>query len=423
MNEPSVGVSSRQQRILAKIQREVTAEFEVGRNQLQQRADYQPQWDYFLDLLARPLMPGKLQEMVGLPLVEHLCNQAPFELFHALGLHPFRLGSGCMSVSRLTASSLPVLTCPMLKSTMGMLEMHGSARSEASARVIPTTCDWVVKFPELTGEQTAEDCFLELPHLRQSERGQKRWLEEVYALTRFLEARTGKKLKRRALLSSVQIFMQAWNAMGQLIELRRTGRIAGVWFMAVANSFMLDRVEPWIEEVWRVIDVVKTQAPASAGKGVFLAGSPIIFPNFKMPNLIEAAGMTILGDDLCTSERVWPGAVCYEDASFQGLMRSLAERYHKACSCPTFADNERRINALLSFLQQYPAHGIVYHVLKGCHPFDIESYNLERQVKEAGYKFMRIETDYVQEDSQNILTRLEAFGQINTDSNGIHSEQ
>jgi len=36
---------------------------------------------------------------------------------------------------------------------------------------------------------------------------------------------------------------------------------------------------------------------------------------------------------------------------------------------------------------------------------------------------MRIETDYVQEDSQNILTRLEAFGQINTDSNGIHSEQ
>jgi benzoyl-CoA reductase/2-hydroxyglutaryl-CoA dehydratase subunit BcrC/BadD/HgdB len=418
LNDSAAVANPRQQRLLTRIHREVSAEFEAGRLQLQQRPDYHPVWEYFLDLLMRPLVPGMLQE-VGRPLVEHLCNQAPYELYHAMGVHPVRLGSGCFSVARLSASRSPVLMCPLLKATMGMLQLQAPSRSEAIPRVVPTTCDWVVKFPEMTDDHTSPTCFLELPHLRQSERGQSRWLEEMYELVRFLEVQTGRKLKRRALLSSVQTFMQAWDAFGQLIELRRTGRLAGVWFMVAANSFMLDRIETWTEEVQRVIELIKTQAPVSIGKGVFLAGSPIIFPNFKLPNLIEAAGMTILGDDLCTSERIWPGAVCYEDTSFHGLMRALAERYHKACSCPTFADNDRRINSIFNFLEQHPIQGVIYHVLKGCHPFDIENFNIERQLNRLGHRFIKIETDYVQEDSQNILTRLEAFGQIDNGKIGI----
>ena len=419
MNESAAVTNPRQQRVLARIHREVSAEFEAGRLQLQQRPDYHPVWAYFLDLLMRPLVPGMLQEAVGRPLVEHLCNQAPFELFHAMGVHPVRLGSGCFSVSRLSAGRFPVLMCPLLKATMGMLQLQAPSRTEALPRVVPTTCDWVVKFPEMADDPSSLTCFLELPHLRQSEKGQIRWLEEMYDLVRFLEERTGRKLKRRALLSSVQTFMQAWDALGQLIELRRAGRLSGVWFMVAANSFMLDRIETWTEAVHRVVAVVSTQPPVSVGKGVFLAGSPIIFPNFKLPHLIEAAGMTLLGDDLCTSERMWPGAVCYEDPSLHGLMRALAERYHRACSCPTFADNERRINGILGFLQQHPVQGVIYHVLKGCHPFDIENFTLERQLKNRGYRFMKIETDYVQEDCQNILTRLEAFGQIDNGQTGI----
>ncbi|WP_418599249.1 2-hydroxyacyl-CoA dehydratase [Phascolarctobacterium faecium] len=41
----------------------------------------------------------------------------------------------------------------------------------------------------------------------------------------------------------------------------------------------------------------------------------------------------------------------------------------------------------------------------------MEAITIERKLKEHGLKFIKIETDYGKEDSQNILTRLEAFKQ------------
>ncbi len=404
--------NKRRARLRSRVGQEVQTEYENVRRMLEARDDYDPVWAYFLDLLMRPMDLDGLQAAVGRPVVEHLCNQAPYELFHAMGVHPLRMASGCFAAGRLSAGDFPVLMCPMLKAIVGMQRLRESSQAAQSARVVPTTCDWVVQYQQMTDADPEQTFFMELPHLRESERGQQRWLEEAYELVRFLESRTGVKLKRKALCSSVQIFMRAWQAIGRLIEQRRAGRLPAVWFMAVANSFMLDPIEPWTEQLQRVLAHVDAHPSQVSGKGVFLAGSPILFPNFKLPLLIEAAGMTVLADDLCTSERIWPGAVCPEENSVHGLLRALAERYHTACICPTFADNERRINTILGVLQRHPVRGVVHHVLKGCHPFDIESFRLERQLKAAGIPFLRIETDYVEEDNRNIATRLEAFAEI-----------
>lgn len=73
MNETAVKSDLRRQRLTEKVRRETRAKFEEARSQLQQRADYHPGWDYFLDLLMRPLTPDILQAAVGRPLVKHLC--------------------------------------------------------------------------------------------------------------------------------------------------------------------------------------------------------------------------------------------------------------------------------------------------------------------------------------------------------------
>ncbi len=400
------------ERTFESIQNEIQREYENGCSLLQERADYHPAFAYFLDLLKRPLWPQKMQETISRPLMEHLCNQAPYEVFHAFGVHPLRIGSGCFSVQRLSASRSPALMCPMIKATMGMAQLQTGIGEKPNTRVLPTTCDWVVKFTEMADQNPADTCFLELPHLRQGEKAQNRWLEEIYALVGYLEGKTGKKLKQKKLLVSIQTFMNAWQVFGEMIRLKRQRRISQVWFMVIANSFMLDAIEPWTEQVQQLIDILKNNSPKEQQKRIFLAGSPIIFPNFKMLHLIEEAGMTICADDLCTSERIWPGAVCYDDPSQHGLIRALSERYHKACACPTFADNDRRVNVIFSTLKQHDIQAVVYHVLKGCHPCDIESIKIEEKMKQEGYQFLKIETDYVREDSQNILTRLEAFKEM-----------
>ena len=409
-NDPKA--NARTARLLQKIDAEAREEFEAGIRLLKSRDDYLPAYEYFLGLLPRALHPAKLKEAVSRQVVEHLCNQAPYELFHAFGTHPFKKAGGCHAVQRLCDSAYPALMCPMMKSTLGMTRLQPGEKPESNALVVPTTCDWAVSFPGANEKGQDKCLMMELPHVREGEKARRRWLEEVYGLAFFLEKITGKKLKKVSLAASVITYNQARQVLGELIAMRRRGIIAGVWFTAVVSSFTLDAIETWTDRLRLLINDLATQTPDRRTPGLFLAGSPIIFPNLKLLHLISEAGMDVRADDLCSSERILPGIVCHEDATVHGLMRALSESYHQGCICPTFADNERRINSILNTLTHHNLHGVIYHVLKGCHPCDMESVSIEKQLKQKGYKFLRIETDYTDEDGRNILTRLEAFREL-----------
>ena len=395
----------------AKAYEKTCEEYSYEISVLQARTDYIAEFDYFLDLLTLLLHPAKLKEKVGRPLIGLFCIQAPLELFHALGVHPVKLCSGSYAAQRLSAAYLPALMCPMLKSYIGSSEFAASTSTCYDATIVPTTCDWVVKVPEIAKETITNLHYLELPHVKQNEKGVRRWLEEIYALKLFLEQTTGTKLKRQDLMNSMNTFMRGWKIFQELIELKRKNIISGVWVTVIANTFMLDDITSWAKKIELVVKKLQSKQPAANPRKIFLAGSPIIFPNLKLLQLIEQAGMTVCADDLCSSERIFPGATVYDDPSEHGLLKALAERYHQACICPTFADNERRINTILRITESNNITGVIFHVLKGCHPYDIESLTIEAKLRASGRKFLKIETDYVKEDSQNILTRLEAFAQ------------
>lgn len=48
----------------------------------------------------------------------------------------------------------------MLKATVGMMQFNGHQQPDVITRVVPTTCDWVVKFSEMTNIQSHQTCFL-----------------------------------------------------------------------------------------------------------------------------------------------------------------------------------------------------------------------------------------------------------------------
>ena len=198
-------------------------------------------------------------------------------------------------------------------------------------------------------------------------------------------------------------------ALEGLFEAKRGGRVSASAAQAVCNSFFLDAPETWTERLSAALPALRGRAPEGARPKVFLAGSPAFFPNLKILALMEEAGLSAAYDDLCSSERLLPGPIPVDDPSEPALIKAMAQRYHQGCLCPTFSDNDRRVNSILSPANKGRFKGVVYHVLKGCHPFDLESLSLEAKIKEAGLKFLRVETDYGPEDSQNILTRLEAF--------------
>lgn len=436
----------RLQRRYARFQKKVGEEYQLEEALLKDRPDYFPVYDYFLQMAGQPFTAEALQERTGRRLAGLFCIQAPLELFLAFDLQPVRLCGGYQTAQQVLASNLSVLMCPMLKSFMGNFTLYNNSFQDFQLVVLPTTCDWVVKLPEIMGQSEDKLYYLELPHVKDTEKSQRRWLEETVELKRILEKSTGQKLNRKKLMAATAEITEVWARLDELNKLKGEGILSSVWYMLIANAFLQDKISVWLEKTAEVIQAVCTRRTieerAKAGSSsnhetdksvgrtaetalsketpaqdsatvpaVFMAGSPVTFPNFKLPELVEQAGMHIAADDLCSSERIVPGGVVYSDTSEAGILRALAERYHKACICPTFVDNDRRINNILQVAEKYKIKGVIYNLLKGCHPYDIEAITIEKKLKENGLKFIKIETDYGREDSQNILTRLEAFKQ------------
>jgi benzoyl-CoA reductase/2-hydroxyglutaryl-CoA dehydratase subunit BcrC/BadD/HgdB len=402
----SAEVNDRRELRLKKTAARAEAESRALAGRLEARSDRPTGYDYFLNL-ALACSPEEAARRAGRPVLRLLCVQAPLELIHAAGFQPFRVFSGSPAEAAAAPPGLPALMCPLLRAALG------SARpgETGGPLVLPTTCDWVVKWPaafKLTGRDLSSLQWLELPHLKEKADSRKRWLDEIWNLKNFLEDLSGRALSRRALLASVKVYGRAWTAREKLKAARREGRLAGVWFLLIMNTFFMDKAEKWTERLEELLKALPTGPAVAAGR-VFLAGSPIFFPNFKLPLLMEEAGLTVAADDLCSSEMVFPGGVDVSDPSLFGLTAALAGRYHQSCLCPTFADNDRRVNNILGQRAEAAVEGVVFQVLKGCHPYDLESWALEAPLKRQGLKFLRLETDYSTEDSQNLLTRLEAY--------------
>ncbi len=406
--------ADRRRRLAAKAREKIRQEEAEALALLESRPDRHPTLDYFLDLV-RYRSPAAVAERTGRPVAALLCVQTPLELVHAFGFQPYKICGGSHAAGRLVGSSLPAQVCPMLRAVLGFMQTQADREQAVAGWIVPTTCDWTVKFPEIAAlcdvDLVRPLHRSELPRLRDGEAARRHRLEAVYDLKAFLHKLSGKALRLADLDASLAAYNAAARAFSRLSALRLQGRVPAVWAMLIADTFCLDRVETWAARLEEAADVFASQEPdAPNGEGrIFLAGSPIFFPNYKLPHLLEEAGLHAVADDLCSGCRIFPSNMPYSDTSEHGLLSALAERYHQGCLCPTFADNERRAHNITNPATLPLYSGVVFHVLKGCHPYDLESVALENTLKASGLKFLRIETDYTSEDDRNILTRLEAF--------------
>jgi benzoyl-CoA reductase/2-hydroxyglutaryl-CoA dehydratase subunit BcrC/BadD/HgdB len=426
------GERARKGRFLAKIGDKLRAEKREVVDALVSRPDFRPELAYFLELgqlqstaVEQQSLALKIEARVQRPVAALLCLQAPLELFYALDIHPFKVYSGSSAVGQLASSGLPAVMCPPVKALLAEIELDCSLRKWPW--VIPTTCHWVTKFPDQAaffGGLAGPVHFLEVPKVKESAQSQQNWLREVYALADFLRTLSKVNLTRSRLLAAAKVFQKVRKAFFGLLELRRAGKVPAVWFYTITGSFFLDRAENWAAALEKALTVFDQMAPANnqaSGPGIFLSGSPIYFPNFKLLRLLETVSLPVLADDLCSGERFIPRHLAIADPSEGGIMRALAETYLLGCQCPIFANSERRLSSINLAAQEAHIKGVIFHLLKGCHCFDQDSLTLENRLNKEEFSYLRLETDYSPEDSHNLLTRLEAFQSVITGRGSLAS--
>ena len=97
------------------------------------------------------------------------------------------------------------------------------------------------------------------------------------------------------------------------------------------------------------------------------------------------------------------------DRTFDGYMRAMAVRSIRPCTCPTFLDSSTRIYRLKQMIKDNQVEGVVYHVLRGCLVYDFEYQLIEEELGRMGIPVIRVETDYNEEDIEQLRIRIEAF--------------
>ena len=352
------------------------------------------------------------QQMVGT-----YCVFVPEELIYACGARPVRLCAGSYESIEIGEDYLPDIACPTIKSEIGfsvlpILDFY----QKCSMVALPASCDWKLKIGEMLAEHH-DVHMLALPRIKELETSRNFWLDEIKRFKQSLERLTGTRINRKRLRDAIRRVQRAQLEVHRFQNVRKAipAVIHGRDALEVLNAYFYDEVEPWTEALSRLNDELESRvenrhyAAKPNAVRLMLTGSPIIFPNWKIPTIIEELGAVLVADEFCTSGRYLSDMVSVDEGTLSDMLHAIADRYMLPCSCPTFSTTTERRDRILQLVDDYQVEGVIYHVLKGCHPFDIEMKTIEALLQDKGIPMLKVETDYAPQDIEQLRTRIEAF--------------
>lgn len=372
----------------------------------------------FTDVLKHVFvdMQGAVKPM-GVPSVGTYCVMVPPELIYAAGAMPVKLCGGSYTAFNVGDDIAPRDACPLIKAIMGF-ESIGvmPVYQECQLMAVPITCDCKKKLAGYLAEHR-KTVTLHVPSGRDRDEDMEQYVRELYLFSQKLTEVTGIELSYERLSWACGMTAAAQYELSRFIELRRRYPLAvkGTHYMAAMNAISYTHISLWTQYMHDLCD--ETEQKAKRGEmaskenrpRILITGSPIVFPNFKLPLLIEEMGGALVADETCMGERGSYDPLAIVDQSTDGIMRALANKSTRPCTCPTFVDNKRRLYRIMQMLEDYRVQGVIYHVLRGCLVYDYEYQVMEEEMGKLGIPIIRVESDYNEEDVEQLRIRVEAF--------------
>ena len=357
-----------------------------------------------------------IEKKPGQKTIGTYCVMTPPELIYAAGAVPVKLCSGNYTAFSIGDSVAPRDACPLVKAVAGFKQTGlMPIYEDCSMMVIPITCDCKKKIAGMLSD-SCDVMTMHIPASREDEDIEE-YINQLYDLMERLENVTGNRITYESLADGFRKVGYAQYELSEFIRLKKQlpYLIRGSHAMAILNSSSYMPADVWGRALHRINTALKRRisekktVTSKKLPRIMLTGSPIVFPNIKIPLLIEEMGGIVAGDETCMGERgLWDPAVITDD-SFDGMMRALANRALRPCPCPTFTDNSQRIYRLKQLIKENQIQGVIYHVLRGCIVYDYEYKRIEEELGKLGIPVIRLESDYNEEDIEQLRIRIEAF--------------
>lgn len=294
-----------------------------------------------------------------------LCVMVPAELIYAAGAMPVRLCSGSYTAYAIGDDYIPRDACPLVKAVMGFGKIKAlPVFDQCSLLVAPVTCDCKKKLAGVIGS-VKNTVPLHIPPLKKEDADTEVFLRELYRLIPILEKETGRQITPQSLAEGIRTVGEAQYEMSEFLKYRKhaPALLHGTQVMAIMNAYAYMPADVWAGQMHKLNLELKARLSQEHfisrpnQPRILVTGSPISFPNIKIPLLIEEMGGILAADETCMGERGLYDPVSVIDTSFDGMMRALASRYTKPCTCPVFVDNSQRVYRIKQMIKEHRIQG------------------------------------------------------------------
>lgn len=350
------------------------------------------------------------KDETGGKVVGHFPVYAPQEIIHAAGALPVGIMGawGLLDVDY-ADSRVQSFVCSITRST---LELGLTGRLEVlDGMVFTDICD-VARNLSGVWRRNFSEMMVEYLHLPQNvtSRAAVDYLErELRRFRRRLEALTGRAFDEAALEESIEVYNRQRSLLRELYDLRRKSP----WLLPAHEAYLLTRlaahmpVEEHVQRLERALKDIKSRtAKARDNIPVLLLGPFCEQPPLELLRIVEEAGCYVLDDELMQGYRWHTSDV----APNGNPLRALAESYlERARLSSVRSPRKRRREAIIEWLQEAGAEGVLFCTAKFCEPALYDYVLYKESLEAAGIPYLHLEYEEKMSAFETVRMQVETF--------------
>ncbi len=353
---------------------------------------------------------SRWKEETGGKAIGHFPVYAPQEVIHAAGCLPVGImGAWGLLEVDYADSRVQSFVCSVTRSTLEM-GLRGNT-DVLDGMVFTDICDvarnlsgvWARNFPDVMVE------YLHLPQNVFSEASATYLERELDRFRRRLEGLSGGKVSDDSLQESIELY----NLQRELLERAYTLRREKPWQLSAHDAYLLVRaaahmpVEDHISFMEKALREVEAKSEKARDNiRVLMMGSFCEQPPLELLRIVEEAGCYVVDDELLPGYRWYTSPVPEDGSPLKSLARSYLDRAR--LSSVRFPQKRRR-EAILDWLKEAGAEGVIFCTAKFCEPALYDYVLYKEALEAADVPYMHLEFEEKMSTFESARMQVETF--------------
>jgi benzoyl-CoA reductase/2-hydroxyglutaryl-CoA dehydratase subunit BcrC/BadD/HgdB len=341
-------------------------------------------------------------------------NYVPEEIIYASGAIPICLTDGGSPHPADTALSvLPHIICSFARAQVGeRLLKTNPYYSVLDMLVAPITCQHLKKVAEIWEYYGDIEIFkLGIPHQHDGDFELGYYADRLRALKERLEIFTGNEITNAKIGEAIELYNRVRELLKKISLMRRglSPPISALEFVKLNHAsfyahpvFMVNELESFRKGLEKSQPTDKPNKPR-----LLLAGPNLSRGDYKILELIEAAGGEVVIEEVCEGIRYYWNRIENNGDPFQSLAKGYL-RDREPCAFMR-SSTKRRLDFNLKLISDFNVSGVIWYELQCCETYDQESYYFNKKMIERNIPMLIVESNYDVSDAGPLRTRIDAF--------------